>query len=176
MTGFLNSHFIYKIWSHLFHTTFTLLGELLLDPINTCSSSSSISYAWKQLGSYIWNGSCSILCILTRLPYCMTWLVFVLCFTILYCFSSVSVAVPSWHSREKESSYYNSVWISTELQTDWVHIFHPVDTVAVSKVSLQLWVIVAGIRWLIRVGCCRCIHYREYKHIRLCRSHECICI
>lgn len=42
--------------------------------------------------------------------------------------------------------------------THHIRVFHPVNAVPVSQVSVPLLVIVAGVRGLVGVGCCGGVH------------------
>ena len=55
--------------------------------------------------------------------------------------------------------------VSVSLLPYLIHILHPVDTVAITKVVVYLLVKVASIGGLIRISCRSSIHYKEgWKH------------
>ena len=61
--------------------------------------------------------------------------------------------VPTFHNL---SSFISpSIADITATPTNLVNVLHPIDTIAVAKVRLQLGVIVTGIGGLIRIGSCR---------------------
>ena len=55
--------------------------------------------------------------------------------------------------------------VCVDYETDFIHVLHPVDTVAVSEVCVQLAVEVTSIGGLIWVGCCGCVHYRKEEGV-----------
>jgi hypothetical protein len=72
-----------------------------------------------------------------------------------------SEILPSSHLITNSSDILESSYL--------IRILHPVDTIHVSQVCFTFVVIVTGVGWFVRVGCCGC---KDCKHIQ-CSTFHC---